>query len=212
MHICAHVLLQVYACMRRMPIQGKQGDHVMYKITRANSMEKYTKSKQGRRWCPRFVRAAIPTHARTYHATQGFTSRVPCIDHGVFTRSPPLLGHDDHADSTIPATSTTVCSATATPQTRLCQLLRQLSARLRRPLRLLQLDHADYFNSRLLGCGDYFDSATNQAKSYFNKYLSIKYSLMSVTIANQIVKVPDCLDGPPIAKAIRLHPMSALGA
>jgi hypothetical protein len=119
-------------------------------------------------------------------ATQGFTSRVPCIDHGVFTRSPPLLGHDDHADSTIPATSTTVCSATATPQTRLCQLLRQLSARLRRPLRLLQLDHADYFNSRLLGCGDYFDSATNQAKSYFNKYLSIKYYLVSLAIFSNV--------------------------
>jgi hypothetical protein len=145
MHICAHVLLQVYACMRRMPIQGKQGDHVMYKITRANSMEKYTKSKQGRRWCPRFVRAAIPTHARTYHEKQarGTLRRnsrlhLACalhrpwrlhtepaaarprrprrLDHtGYFDNR--LLSYRDPADSAMPTTSTTVCSATATPPT-----------------------------------------------------------------------------------------------
>jgi hypothetical protein len=37
MHLCAHVLLQAYTCMQRMSIQGKLGDHVVYKITQANS-------------------------------------------------------------------------------------------------------------------------------------------------------------------------------
>jgi hypothetical protein len=71
-------------------------------------------------------------------------------------------------------------------------------------------DRSNNFASQLLGSGDYFDLASNQAKSCFNKYLSIKYSLVSVTIADYIMYVPNCLDRPPTTEAVGLHPMKAL--
>jgi hypothetical protein len=83
------------------------------------------------------------------------------------------------------------------------RLYRQPPAQPRRLSRLL-LGHADYFDCRC--------SAMNQAKSYLSKYLSIKYFLFSVTIANHITYFPDDLHGSSAARAVGLHPTSALYA